>query len=266
MRTAIITTLVLALTACKPTTNKVIFSAGQVRDTLYRYQDGEGYFVAKGLVEKLSQQKVVKAKLLVRYLESGDSIVTELTSDNFYLTDTLYYGLRAEVYEPDHTTERIGKEPKQVTYLGELEVLYSNGELASYLDTICFTFIEPVKNDKMIGEVLNGMREGKWHEFNDRNRTDLSRSSTFLNGLRSGFDTIFKDQKPYIISTWKQGKKHGIYRTYYPNGVVNNEMLFQDGQAIEPMYFFSNKGKLIDSAFLFTDNPTESNTSSSSTP
>jgi antitoxin component YwqK of YwqJK toxin-antitoxin module len=266
MRTAIIAILVILFSACDSSTREISFFAGVEKDTIYSYQDGGGYFVAQGLVDQLSQENVINAKLIVKFLEYGDSIVTELNNKNFYLTDTLYYGFRAEVYYPDYTTELIGKKPKQINYIGELEVRYSNGRVTSYLDSIHFTIIEPIKSDKMIGKLINGKREGKWLEFNDINKKEISRSSTFLNGLRNGTDTIFRNQQPYIITTWKQGKKDGYYRSYYPNGVVNSEMLFNDGKPIDPMYFFSNKGILIDSAYLFSENPTETFTSGSTTP
>jgi hypothetical protein len=267
MRTyLIITTLLLLFDACQPIRNEIVFFADEEQDTIYRYQEGKGYFVANDLVNQLKSGEVLGAKLKLSVPKFHHYDETELTKKNFYLTDSLYYDLKGGILFPDDSVEQVGQDPEQFVYVGELEVYYLNGDSISYLDSICFTLVEPVNSNKMLGSLVKGIREGRWLEFNDLQKSDLARSSIFKNGLRNGIDTVFKGNSPYIISSWNAGKKDGYYKSYYPNGEINSEMLFVEGQPVEPMLFYSNKGVLIDSAYLFSENPTETFTSGSTTP
>lgn len=243
--------------------NDIQLIAFRKNDTIYYYQDGEGYFLAPGLHSGLHSGKVQYANLIATVSVNGADFETELTKDNFKPTDTLWHDLRETTLTEDDTIEIVGQPPLVFRYNGELRYVYEQRDTVSLRDTISFVLINPLTSNKMSGQLINGKRSGYWREYNDVEKLDLARSSYFVDGLRNGMDTIFRDGGIYLISEWSLGKKDGWYRTYYQNGQINSELLFDKGRAIDPMVFYSNKGAIIDSAYIFSENPTTQYTTGS---
>jgi antitoxin component YwqK of YwqJK toxin-antitoxin module len=247
----------LSFFSCTQQHSKVDFFGYTEQDSIYWYQEGNCAFVVNGLIEQLQAEHVNSALYTVTTSKFPDyPSETLLNKDNFYISDSMEFYLKSETLVPDDSVEIVGQPTDIISFYGELEVYYSNGDTLLLNDTIDLFRANPLFDEKMVGELVDGKRQGYWKEYNDEAHNLLSRSSFFEDGLRHGQDTIFIEGKKHIISNWSHGKKNGYFITYYKNGIKNNEILFKSGQPIDPLITFTNKGDVLDSAYLFSDNPT----------
>ena len=73
---------------------------------------------------------------------------------------------------------------------------------------------------KMVGEFLNGKREGEWKAYFDNEQ------------LQS--EGIFKD-----------GKREGIAKVYFPNGKLRYEGQYKNDKEVGHWKFYNEQGKLV---------------------
>ncbi|MEO9806672.1 MAG: hypothetical protein ABJF04_25655 [Reichenbachiella sp.] len=238
------------LFSCATRTNmEVNFFGFAEEDTIYLYQDGECHFVTEGLVDQLSNEIVLSARFSITPSSHPYEDVTILNKSNYYLRDTISQGMLGELLSVDHEPEQFNTPFEYFSFYGALEVYYANGDTAAYADTITFTRINPLMNDKMVGELKNGQRVGEWLEYYDVERTKLARKSFFVNGQRQGVDTVFKKNEVAIIANWKNGKKHGICR-HFRLGKIQHEIIFDEGTPKTYLKYLNSKGEVIDSLDL----------------
>lgn len=242
----------MVITSCQRTEiQRVGFHAYEEYDTIFYCQDGNGHFVTPGLVEQLDSGLVTAALFTTTYQDSiKDEIL--LTTENYYLRDTLNYGFITEMVEVDSTEERFESPPSEILLFGELEVYYSSGDTVLQKDTIRFTRINPLTHERLVGELEDAQRTGIWLTYYDMDKTILLRKSIFVDGLRNGSDTVYYTTgKASIVSNWKNGKKHGLIETFSVyTGNVTSRVTFTEGFPSSTMYYFDHYNEVIDSLDL----------------
>ena len=63
-----------------------------------------------------------------------------------------------------------------------------------------------------------------------------------IDGIEKGFDA--KTKKLVFERTWKNGKKHGLWREYYPNSKLKYEGFYKDNLPTGTWKFYTPQGEL----------------------
>jgi hypothetical protein len=252
MKSLLLLLATLAVTSCEQNNNPTVyFQAVEDYDTLFDVQNGNGHFVTTGLVGLLDTGLVTSALLTTIW---NDSIKreTSLTKESYYLRDTMHYSFITEMIDIDSTVEQFDSAPTFIILFGELQVYYSSGDTAIYSDTLKFTRINPLTHQRINGKLVRGQRKGIWSTYYDYEKTLILRKSNFNEGLRHGVDSVFyADGKPFMVASWKNGKKDGIIETFSEyTGNVKSRVTFSNGFPISKMYYFDHYNQPMDSVDL----------------
>lgn len=223
--------------ACSERDLKINLKATPQQVMLYNYQDVYCIFKAKGLDSALKSGKIdsIDFKLTV----DGEEILDGLQFKN----DSTYFEFRGDLMIPDSLTENFTNSIINYNYIGQL-TMYSHGTKKVSADTVKLQIINPLKNHRMKGDIIEGKREGVWLEYYDNQLTELARKSYFKSGKRIGSDSIFKNNTLYYVINWTEGHKDGSFKIFWPDGTVKWETNYLAGEPFEPVTIFNNKGEV----------------------
>jgi len=160
--------------------------------------------------------------------------------------DTLSFEMRGDLMLADSITELFSSDPKDYFFYGQL-YLYHGNKVHKKLDALVISYVNPIKNNRMTGNLLDEKREGRWLEYYDFEKKDLGRISHFLNGKRQGKDSVFKNGKLHILSNWHKGKKDGEFLMFWPNGKTRWKTTHDNGIQNSKTYIFDSNEVLFDS-------------------
>lgn len=96
-----------------------------------------------------------------------------------------------------------------------------------------------------------GRPDGVEEHYRSLHYGHLEGSIPYKLGVREGIEKVYADKDDrggrYVFSEipWKNGKKHGVVKTYHPNGNVSSEMDYANGEANGNMRSLSIDGKLL---------------------
>ena len=235
------------LISCNSESSRIDFHGFAETDTIFHYQDLDCWFVAVGLAKKNETGVVDSFQLIITdNLSEYISIIPE--SD--FSGDSVDFAIRGSNPEIDSLPETFFDSVRHIRFYGRLEVYENNAESRIYHDTITLNFVNPLNHSRMVGQLIDGKREGRWYEYYDQEHQQLARSSSFKNGFRQGADSVFRDGKLYILSHWSNGKKHGSYESYWPNGVIQHRIDFENGYPTTLLRYYSSRGEQSDSISL----------------
>ena len=233
----------ILITSCQKRKGQVSLKSAATNTQVYLYQDTDCFFIIEGLNRAIKSGEIDSMRFILITSFSDEPYAYDLYD---FKEDTLEFRLRGDLMVADSITETFSDETSDYHFIAKLS-LYSNNEIDEQVDTLFISSINPLTNERMVGQLRNDKREGKWLEYYDVEQTDLGRSSIFINGKRHGRDSVFKKGKLYILSHWDNGRKHGKFQIYWPNGQTKWETEYKDGIQVSKTYIFNSAGELTNS-------------------
>ena len=76
----------------------------------------------------------------------------------------------------------------------------------------------PNGNLKIKGDIVNGIKQGKWESF-------------------------YENGNKWSECTYVFGKRNGIYKTFYPNGNLKMHGVYQEDKKVDVWFFYLENGK-----------------------
>ena len=95
---------------------------------------------------------------------------------------------------------------------------------------------------KILSHYIDGKKTGVHLEFNTRGQIETK--ANYLNDQFHGLVAKYKFGRPTEETGYKEGKYHGMHRTYYQRGDVQQEVEFKNGKQDGTFKYYDEKGNV----------------------
>lgn len=230
---------IVVFSSCREKKESISLEAVPSKVVVYNYEDVVCQFIVPHLTEFLNEEVTDSVRFTTSYSFMDTKVSHSLDE---FKNDTLSIEMRGDLMIEDSITETFTDKVDTISVIGELSCFFKN-KIEKHSDTISIYLENPLKNNKMVGELKSGKREGLWLEYYDEELTELSRKSYFIEGKRHGVDSIYKNGRLHYLINWKKGQKHGSFKMLWPNGKIKWQTEYDNGEPVIPVYIFNSDGK-----------------------